>query len=171
MAPRLAFLFSHLVSGLSSPVSPWFCPIAFALFQEAAFLPLDDIPEGKHIDIDIGVGMDTSLSCSYSSTRRRNRRRSSIAPNASFLDNATGSGNAHIDLGGLGGLSEGINLNTHKDGGNVPDITRPPMFLMEQDYGNSFKMSTCAPQQQVITTVVDSVSVAVQVDAMRYIPV
>lgn len=42
--------------------------------------------------------------------------------------------------GGAGALS---------GGGDVPDITRPPMFLMEQDYGNSFKMSTCAPQQQV----------------------
>eukprot|EP00904_Undaria_pinnatifida_P006593 jgi/Undpi1/3063/HiC_scaffold_15.g06439.m1 len=32
-------------------------------------------------------------------------------------------------------------------GGDVPDISRPPMFLMEQDYGNSFKMSTCAVDQ------------------------
>lgn len=112
--------------------------------QEAAFLPLDDIPEGKHIDI--GIGMDMSLS----STRLRNRHRSSIAPNASFLGNVNGNANAHMDLGGL---SEGINLNTNKDGGVVTDITRPPMFLMEQDYGNSFKMSTCAPQQQVISVI------------------
>lgn len=92
--------------------------------QDAAFLPLDDILEGKHIDIEAHTG------------RARNRRRSSVAPNNSFHGGSHGYGD---DREG-GGLSEG---------GDVSDITRPPMFLMEQDYGNSFKMSTCAPQQQV----------------------
>lgn len=121
---------------LASPHSPFpelipLYPCAFlACSQEAAFLPLDDILEGKHIDIDIDGG-------GHSSGRARNRRRSSVAPNNSFHG---GRGNGHGKDGGGGGLSVG---------GDVPDITRPPMFLMEQDYGNSFKMSTCAPQQQV----------------------
>ncbi|CAM9100993.1 unnamed protein product [Ectocarpus sp. 6 AP-2014] len=92
--------------------------------DETAFLPLDDIIlEGKHIDIG------------STSSRSRNRRRSSIAPSSGFH----GRGHSQGEDGGAGGGWPG--------GGDVPDITRPPMFLMEQDYGNSFKMSTCAPQQ------------------------
>lgn len=96
------------------------------VFQETAFLPLDDIIlEGKHIDIG------------STSSRSRNRRRSSIASSSGFYGRGHGQG----EDGGAGGGLPG--------GGDVPDITRPPMFLMEQDYGNSFKMSTCAPQQLV----------------------
>lgn len=97
-------------------------------FQDATFLPLDDILEGKHIDIEAPVG------------RTRDRRRSSIAPNDIFHRGMHSHGYGDDRGDGDGGLSGCV---------DVPDITRPPMFLMEQDYGNSFKMSTCAPQQQV----------------------
>ncbi|CAM9162341.1 unnamed protein product [Pylaiella littoralis] len=93
--------------------------------EDAAFLQLDDILEGKNIDIEGPAG------------RARNRRRSSIAPMHSH---------GYGDDRGGGGLS---------GGGDVQDITRPPMFLMEQDYGNSFKMSTCAPQQQCGTLLIE----------------
>lgn len=85
------------------------------------FLPLDDIlEEGKHIDM-----IDMELS-----TRQgRNGRRSSAGPDDGFSH-----GGDREVRGSMGD-------------GSVSDISRPPMFLMEQDYGNSFKMSTCAVDQ------------------------
>lgn len=83
------------------------------------FLPLDDVlEEGKHIDLEV---LDQA---------RKNTRR----PSAGFGGDGDGYRN---DVG-----------DAHLSGGaGVPDISRPPMFLMEQDYGNSFKMSTCAVDQ------------------------
>lgn len=86
------------------------------------FLPLDDVlEEGKHIDIEV------------LSRRGGHGRRSSVGPSDAY-----GNGHSHgrdEERGGLPG------------GGGAADISRPPMFLMEQDYGNSFKMSTCAVDQ------------------------
>ena len=95
------------------------------------FLPLDDIlEEGKHIDIEM------------SSRRGGHARRSSTGQFDTHVANGNVFGNGSYGNGGdeeRGGLPAG--------GGDVPDISRPPMFLMEQDYGNSFKMSTCAVDQ------------------------
>lgn len=88
--------------------------------------------------MDMGMGVDASRS----STRARSHRRSSIAPS----DGSSGGTHINISVRGHGEDREGGGA---AGGGDLPDITRPPMFLMEQDYGNSFKMSTCAPQQQV----------------------
>lgn len=86
------------------------------------FLPLDDIlEEGKHIDLQVAT------------RRGRNDRRSSVGTRG-FGDDGYGHGRD-----GEGRGMSGV--------GGVPDISRPPMFLMEQDYGNSFKMSTCAVDQ------------------------
>lgn len=84
------------------------------------FLPLDDVlEEGKHIDIE------------HFSRRGGHGCRSSVGPS-----DAQGNGHGREEeRGGLPG------------GGGAADISRPPMFLMEQDYGNSFKMSTCAVDQ------------------------
>lgn len=90
------------------------------------FLPLDDVlEEGKHIDLAVDDGR-----------RRRSGRRSSVGTVA-FAGGSV-EGDAGDDAGGWGGGG---------GGGGAQDISRPPMFLMEQDYGNSFKMSTCAVDQ------------------------
>lgn len=82
------------------------------------FLPLDDVlEEGKHIDLALEP------------RRRQSGRRSSVGTVA-FADDGR-------DEDGAGA----------RGSGGAQDISRPPMFLMEQDYGNSFKMSTCAVDQ------------------------
>eukprot|EP00903_Cladosiphon_okamuranus_P019919 g18306.t1 len=126
--------------------------------EEAAFLPLDDILEGKHIDIDIGVNDNNARRSSITRARKRNQRRSSVAgtPNDTSSSFSLHRG-TNVNLGGIG-------EDRDRDGGVLcggrvmPDITRPPMFLMEQDYGNSFKMSTCAPQQQSGTLLIEGSS-------------
>eukprot|EP00752_Nemacystus_decipiens_P010040 g8953.t1 len=116
--------------------------------EEAAFLPLDDILEGKHIDIEVNARRSSA------STRARNQRRSSVAPNDSSFSFSLHGGGANA----LVGHGEERAFGAMSGGGNLPDITRPPMFLMEQDYGNSFKMSTCAPQQQSGTLLIEGSS-------------
>lgn len=110
------------------------------MIQDTMFLPLDDVlEEGKHIDLALhvedqpqgqGDGVDGANFCELQ--RRRHGRRSSM-----------------LSLGGTVGFSEdnlnrsGVLEKSARVGGGA-DISRPPMFLMEQDYGNSFKMSTCS---------------------------
>lgn len=105
------------------------------------FLPLDDLlEEGKNIDLQID-NEHTSAPGRYG--RNGSARRSSAAGAAavSFGQDAygyqEGSGN-----GGGGAWREGS-----WGGKGLSEINRPAMFLMEQDYGNSFKMSTCAVDQ------------------------
>lgn len=88
------------------------------------FLPLDDVlEEGKHIDIEVF------------SRRGGHGRRSSACPS-----------DVHGNVNGYGYGRDEDRAGLRGDGG-AADISRPPMFLMEQDYGNSFKMSTCAVDQ------------------------
>lgn len=88
------------------------------------FLPLDDVlEEGKHIDMEVF------------SRRGGHGRRSSVCPSDG---NINGYGYGHGRDEDRGDLPRN---------GGAADISRPPMFLMEQDYGNSFKMSTCAVDQ------------------------
>ncbi|CAN0212664.1 unnamed protein product, partial [Laminaria digitata] len=79
--------------------------------EDMMFLPLDDVlEEGKHID------METF------SRRGGHGRRSPSDAHAGVNVNGFGHGRDEERGGGLPG------------GGRAPDISRPPMFLMEQDY-------------------------------------
>ena len=93
------------------------------------FLSLDDmLDEGKHIDLE------------KPSRRGRNRRRSSSMATSTtngFFDGERG-------VARCGDRDKDGERDSLFGAGRVSEISRPPMFLMEQDYGNSFKMSTCA---------------------------
>lgn len=119
------------------------------------FLPLDDVlEEGKHIDLQVHPNTATianssnnnSNSLAGGSRRSRSGRRSSIAPGnsaVSFGENAYGY-HSTKDWGGGEACMPGA---TGGGGGGGNEINRPAMFLTEQDYGNSFKMSTCTVDQ------------------------
>lgn len=98
--------------------------------KDAAFLPLDDLlEEGKNIDLPLG-----RLSVPQGGRAGTTSRRTS----------AVGAGSS-ADGGGVKDGGAGASLASAKARASM--ISRPPMFLMEQDYGNSFKMSTCAVDQ------------------------
>lgn len=87
------------------------------------FLSLDDmLDEGKHIDLE------------RPSRRGRGGRRSSMGVGAVTVG---------VYDGGFSCFGDD-EKEPLVGSGRVSEISRPPMFLMEQDYGNSFKMSTCA---------------------------
>lgn len=87
------------------------------------FLSLDDmLDEGKHIDLE------------RPSRRGGSGRRSSMGVSAVTMG---------VSDGGFSCFGDD-EKEPFVGSGRVSDISRPPMFLMEQDYGNSFKMSTCA---------------------------
>lgn len=117
-----------------------------AIAQDTLFLPLDDtLEEGRHIDLPPDTGM--------SAGRRGNpNRRTSTAGGVSFGEDSYG----YFSNGNNNNVNNvsAVNNNSARDGertawgsGGGREISRPPMFLMEQDYGNSFKMSTCAVDQ------------------------
>lgn len=115
--------------------------------QDVMFLPLDDVlEEGKNIDLPVNTKANSNKSNNPLNGRIGKSRRSSIAPGGnavSFGDDAYGyHGSNAWDSGEA---MPWAGSGTEKDGGkNLQEINRPAMFLMEQDYGNSFKMSTCA---------------------------
>lgn len=123
--------------------------------DDTMFLPLDDVlEEGKHIDLQVHPNTATianssnnnSNSLAGGSRRSRSGRRSSIAPGnsaVSFGENAYGY-HSTKDWGGGEACMPGA---TGGGGGGGNEINRPAMFLTEQDYGNSFKMSTCTVDQ------------------------
>lgn len=95
------------------------------------FLPLDNcLEEGKNIDLPVA-----QLYMAASGGRSSAGRRSSVS------------------MGGIGLASRATDdgwegpARRSRVGAPARAISRPPMFLMEQDYGNSFKMSTCAVDQ------------------------